>query len=512
LIRVWVSIFTVVASLAAETIHLKTRDLHPPNDPREYLATPLLRRQWGRSHYLIQFQDGATAKNLLAVRERGALITGYLPNSTVMVSAGDDLTLDGLDVRWAGRLAASDKISPALQTVMNGTGRMVVVVEFHPDVSPVDARAMVWEQNLMVIEHPDLRSTHLMVFGSAFDIATLTEWDEVAYVFPASADLILGRRVRACAGALSTAGTAGQYVQVGDGWPLDPTGGMTLAYVFSSLTAKLPQLTTRSEILRAFAQWSKNAQVNFVEGASATALRTVQVTFAGGAHGDSYPFDGPGGVLAHTYYPSPPNPEPIAGDMHLDADERWQVSADIDLFSVVQHETGHALGFGHNDNPNSVMYPYYRFGSHLSADDIAGVQALYGARNSDVAPPVIPPVLQPPVTPPLDPGPTPPVTPPVTPPTSPVDTTPPSLHITWPASTIFATSDATISLFGNASDGTGVARVSWSSSTGALGDAQGTGSWAARAVPLLRGNNIITVRAYDAAGNMAWRSMMVVRQ
>ena len=29
---------------------------------------------------------------------------------------------------------------------------------------------------------------------------------------------------------------------------------------------------------------------------------------------------------------------------------------------------------------------------------------------------------------------------------------------------------------------------------------------------LLRGNNIITVRAFDAAGNMAWRSLMVVRQ
>jgi hypothetical protein len=266
--------------------------------------------------------------------------------------------------------------------------------------------------------------------------------------------------------------------------------------------------------LRAFAQWSKNAQVNFVEGTGANAARTIQVMFASGAHGDSYPFDGPGGVLAHTYYPSPPNPEPIAGDMHLDAGERWQVGADIDLFSVVQHETGHALGFGHTDSPNSVMYPYYRFGAHLSAGDIAGAQALYGTRDPDVAPPVSPPD-PPPVAPPLDPPPTPPVTPPtppVTPPTGPVDSTAPSLAITWPASTIFATADATISLFGNASDDAGVVRVTWLSSTGALGDAQGTGSWAARAIPLLRGNNIITVSAYDAAGNMAWRSLTVVRQ
>src|SRR5882672_2109297 len=142
MLRVSVFIFTVVAGLAAETIHLKTRDLNPPDNPREYLAAPMLRRQWGRSHYLIQFKQGVNAKNLLAVRERGALVTGYLPNATVMVSAGDDLSLDGLDVRWAGRLAASDKISPALKAEMNGTGRMVVVVEFHPDVSPAQARAM----------------------------------------------------------------------------------------------------------------------------------------------------------------------------------------------------------------------------------------------------------------------------------------------------------------------------------------------------------------------------------
>ncbi len=103
---------------------------------------------------------------------------------------------------------------------------------------------------------------------------------------------------------------------------------------------------------------------------------------------------------------------------------------------------------------------------------------------------------------------TPPVTP--APPTS--DTTPPSLAITWPASSIFATSDATITLFGIASDSIGVVRVSWQSSTGALGDANGTGSWVATAISLLQGNNLITVRAYDAAGNMAWRSLMVVRQ
>ncbi len=43
------------------------------------------------------------------------------------------------------------------------------------------------------------------------------------------------------------------------------------------------------------------------------------------SHGDAYPFDGPGAVLAHTFYPAAPNPEPMAGDMHLDDDEGWRV-------------------------------------------------------------------------------------------------------------------------------------------------------------------------------------------
>jgi len=55
-------------------------------------------------------------------------------------------------------------------------------------------------------------------------------------------------------------------------------------------------------------------------------------------------------VLAHTFYPSPPNPEPIAGDVHLDDDEEWVIGSDlsvrsVDLFSVSLHELGHALGW-----------------------------------------------------------------------------------------------------------------------------------------------------------------------
>ena len=64
---------------------------------------------------------------------------------------------------------------------------------------------------------------------------------------------------------------------------------------------------------------------------------------------------------------------------------------------------------------------------------------------------------------------------------------------------------------GTASDNVGVAAVKWSVSTGGSGDAVGTTAWSAR-VPLLTGTNVVTLRAYDAAGNSGWRTITVVRR
>jgi hypothetical protein len=82
-------------------------------------------------------------------------------------------------------------------------------------------------------------------------------------------------------------------------------------------------------------EWSKIVQVTWKQGSDATAPASVNILFASGPHGDAYPFDGPGGVLAHTFYPAPPNPEPIAGDMHFDASETWNIGANTDVFTVV---------------------------------------------------------------------------------------------------------------------------------------------------------------------------------
>src|SRR5271165_3796933 len=162
------------------------------------------------------------------------------------------------------------------------------------------------------------------------------------------------------------------YATSSSGWPTDANGQVTLSYVFGPLTPKLDASQTTQEILLALKAWTQYAPIKIVAGQSPTAPRTIYIWFAGYDHGDGYPFDGPGGILAHTFYPAPPNAESIAGDMHFDGSEDWHIGANTDLFTVAVHEAGHALGLAHVDDPTALMYPYYRLGSKIAANDIAG--------------------------------------------------------------------------------------------------------------------------------------------
>jgi Matrixin/Bacterial Ig domain len=583
-----------LASLAAETIHLKTRNFEPPADLNEYVTRPLLRRTAGTSHYLIQFQAPVSATIIRKLNAHGVVVTAYVGKSTLMVAAPDDFSVAGLAVRWIGRLEHQDKISPAIsEQAASGHAPGVYVVEFQGDVNMQEARAMVREHNLRLIENRYLLAHHLLVGGDFSAISRMAAWDEVAYIFPPSPGLLAGRHVYPCEGAVVLGTTAGQYV--GTGYPWNVTNGLTLGYFFSQLTEKLPATSSQSDILRAFKEWAKYANVSFSSAPNAQAPQTINILFATGAHGDPYPFDSPT-VLAHTFYPAPLNAEPIAGDMHLNDDERWQVGADTDLYSVALHEAGHALGLVHVDDPSQVMYPYYQMHTTLGTGDISVVQSYYGAaagstpsQPSQPTPATLTLTVQSPAatststaisvsgittggvapvevawstaagqignalgsanwsitsipltlgannititafdaashtasqtitvtrqapTPPLPSMPSAPSTPSGPQPGSTGDTTPPTVRITNPASTILSTTASSITFQGLASDNVGVTSVTWSTSTGVSGSATGTLTWTAANIPLLVGSNTVTVRAYDAAGNSAWRAVTVVR-
>ena len=607
-------------------LQLKSRIIATDGDaPQMQVALPAL----GKVHQILQFNTPPTSDTVNALAAQGIMVVGAVPVNGLLVTidaarmqaalasqaaaagqAAADVsstlsdTLVSLGVKYMAPVDPSDKISPMISqaAVSLPTGSLPFngnfIVEFHGDVTADEVRSLILNQGVMLVEHPDLSTNHLMIrFTSADQMAaglvTLTADDRVAYIFPASDDLANGISTRAYSAAATVGGPIGQLIATnGNGWDGAGQNAATLSYFFSQVTAKMPAGQPQSEILRAMAEWSKVIKLTWKPGTSATATRTVNILFASGAHGDGFPFDGPGGVLAHTFYPAPPNPEPIAGDMHLDNDENWNAGVNTDLFSVSLHELGHALGLGHSDNPADVMYPYYKIVTTLAAGDKAAILTMYAVQDGTSSTPVNNGGGTPPTTGPSG-GSTPaaPLTLTVQTPQAPgtaatvalsgtvsggtgsiavnwsangasgvaqvsgaswtasniplltgansitvtasnssktvsqtvtvtrqvvglppgvKDTTAPAITIASPINTSVTTSLATFTMSGTATDNVAVASVTWVTSTGNSGTAQGTSNWSAQ-IPVLRGFNQVTVRATDPSGNTSWRSVLITR-
>jgi hypothetical protein len=400
-----------------------------------------------------------------------------LPDYGVLVSMNGKVELDHLGILSAAVLDPRSKISPLISAGGSSPGSNYYLVEFHPDVDPNAARRLVLNMGLELHDNPDLQRQHLMVYAPnvSTELATLeflATQDPVAYIFPASAALIAGVPVNVCGGALTVLGPIGQIIATnGPGWDGPGLNAATLSYFFQYVTAQLPASQSESEILRAMAEWAAVIQLTWQPGTSSAGNRTVNVLFATYDHGDGFPFDGPGGVDAHTFYPAPPNPETLAGDVHFDDSESWHIGSNVDVFSVALHELGHALGLGHSDNPNDVMYPYLKINTTLASGDIAAIQTLYAARTGTVPPgPLVLTINPPPAT----------------------------------------TMSASITLRGTVTS-SGTPAVTWITSTGASDGASISGvNWSILSVPLALGLNNITVTAADATGSVS-RTVSVTR-
>merc|ERR1712131_170041 len=96
------------------------------------------------------------------------------------------------------------------------------------------------------------------------------------------------------------------------------------------------------ELHLALSLWSRYSNLKFTflhndkEG-------DIKISFHKGYHGDGYPFDGQGSVLAHAFFPGTGR----GGDAHFDADENWSFGESdtedqTNLFPVALHEFGHS--------------------------------------------------------------------------------------------------------------------------------------------------------------------------
>ncbi|XP_052123975.1 stromelysin-3 isoform X2 [Frankliniella occidentalis] len=155
-----------------------------------------------------------------------------------------------------------------------------------------------------------------------------------------------------------------------------------LTYKISKYPSRLRKRDVDEEIRQAFSLWSDYTDLTFTPKQSGSVH--IEIRFERGEHGDGDPFDGPGGTLAHAYFPV------YGGDAHFDDSERWTINSfsGTNLKQVAAHEFGHSLGLSHSDVRAALMAPFYRGydpSLSLDEDDIEGIQALYGrkSRNTD---------------------------------------------------------------------------------------------------------------------------------
>ncbi|XP_059624721.1 metalloendoproteinase 3-MMP-like [Cornus florida] len=163
-------------------------------------------------------------------------------------------------------------------------------------------------------------------------------------------------------------------------WPLSKT---YLTYSFQSSAQVVGLQELRLVCSRAFRKWQNVSPFTFVE-APQGAVGDIVIGFHRGNHNDGAPFDGPGGVFAHSFAPT-------KGWFHYDADEDWSSNpnmSQIDLESVAVHEIGHVLGLGHSRDRNAIMYASLPTGTikrNLSTDDIQGIRALYSGSTRKIS-------------------------------------------------------------------------------------------------------------------------------
>lgn len=224
----------------------------------------------------------------------------------------------------------------------------------------------------------------------------------------------------------NTLGTPGGVVTwslMADGTTLDPStaglgmsGVSSLSSVFAQVGGQAPAMAALNA---AFNAWSSVANIQFVQVAESGGLPF------GAAYGGA-PVVGnirigafaiAGNTGAVGYAPPPNGGTTLEGDVIFNASNRFGLPAGSegapyalypasnnffylnDLAGLFTHELGHALGLAHTDVPGAVMCGYVSANAdgsacawadpdgdgfapitHLpKADDIAGIQALYGA-------------------------------------------------------------------------------------------------------------------------------------
>ncbi len=165
-------------------------------------------------------------------------------------------------------------------------------------------------------------------------------------------------------------------------------GSIYSSFTYSGMSVGLNTIMPTgyySAIQAAFDAWSSVANIKFQYVVDSGSAFNV-VDFPAGSQPNirisAFPMTGSDGTLAVGYYP-PKNGNTAAGDIHFNSNKIWQIGyagPGYDVFQVVAHEIGHAIGLAHSPTSAALMYAFYNEAFvGPQADDIAGAQYIYGA-------------------------------------------------------------------------------------------------------------------------------------
>jgi hypothetical protein len=380
-----VSIAVPRAEAADRPIRLRARTFVPAANVLLASVTKTQASRSAKRHFLVQFQDQITPAALSALRAQGAIPLRIVPERAVAIVAPSDFdpaTVPG--ARWIGRLDPDDKVSGETRKDIRSplSPHPFTIIEFHPDTTADAALNFARDAGATAVRVDGLPPHMIVVQTDRTAILALAQLDAVAWIFPASRQLMSGQAGAFCAGLVRDGGIVASYATEGEGWDGPGRNPAQLGYILVAASSDLSPSLQMAELSRAMDEWSRYVAVDWTPASRAGTTRTVEFLWGPTNHGDGYPFSP--GVLAHTFYPAPPSAEPIAGDVHFNDELTWGASqpGKYDVFSTGLHELGHALGLNHSSDPDSVMYPSYQgFLTGLSPSDIESIRALYATRD-----------------------------------------------------------------------------------------------------------------------------------
>jgi len=160
--------------------------------------------------------------------------------------------------------------------------------------------------------------------------------------------------------------------------------------LFSKFNSSMPTATWEKQILKAFQTWAVQSNLNIGMVADGGQPNGA----AGGPSGDSRFGDIRVGGLAQPQATGLVETSPFSvlsgtwsGDSIINTAALFSaggMSGTYDLFTAYLQEAGHVFGMDNSSDPTSVMFEQYQgVRPGLNADDVAGVQSLYGLRQPD---------------------------------------------------------------------------------------------------------------------------------